>query len=78
MVGVHFYKKGCHFIKATEYLFENNIRAPNGEFYLSYTYQAMLDLKYTVGTYLLSSIEKFYPVGEPNDYFNYYNKECSN
>lgn len=74
LVGVHFYKTGLHFIKAYEYIYNNNIRAPNGEFYLSYTYQALLNMNYTVGTYKLQNDEGFYPVGEPIDYFNYYNK----
>ena len=77
LVGVHYYKKGQYFIEAYEYLFKNNIRAPNNEFYLSYTYQAMLEIgSYTIGTHLLNNDEQFYPVGEPNDYFAYYNK-CS-
>jgi hypothetical protein len=50
------------------------MRAPNKEFYLSYTYQAMLDLNYKIGTYKLTSNEAFYPVGEPEDYFLYYNR----
>jgi len=74
LVGVHYYKKGSYFIKSAEYIFKNNIRAPNGEFYLSYTYQGLLDMGYNVGTHCLSDNEKFYPVGEPDDYFSYYNK----
>lgn len=74
LVGVHYYKKGKYFIEAYEYMYKNNIRAPNNEFYLSYTYQAMLDLNYEIGTHLINDNEKFYPVGEPVDYFNYYNK----
>ena len=75
LVGVHYYKKGKYFIDAYEYLFKNNIRAPNNEFYLSYTYQALLDLgNFSIGTSMLNDkIEHFYPVGEPEDYFNYYN-----
>jgi len=77
LVGVHYYKQGKHFIDACDYLFEHNIRAPNGEFYLSYTYQAMLDIGgYTLGTHRLSENEYFHPVGEPIDYFNYYNKNA--
>lgn len=75
LVGVHYYKKGKYFIEAYNYLFKNNIRAPNNEFYLSYTYQALLDLKkFTIGTYKLYKNEQFYPVGEPDDYFEYYNR----
>uniref|UniRef100_A0A6C0KXY8 Nucleotidyl transferase domain-containing protein n=1 Tax=viral metagenome TaxID=1070528 RepID=A0A6C0KXY8_9ZZZZ len=73
LVGVHYYKKGSYFIKSAEYIFFNNIRAPNGEFYLSYTYQALINMKYNIGTYCLSETEFFYPVGEPEDYFKYYN-----
>jgi hypothetical protein len=77
LIGVHFYKKGKYFVESAEYLFDNNIRAPNGEFYLSYTYQALLNMKHSVGTHLLSQNEHFYPVGEPVDYFNYYNRSAS-
>jgi len=73
LVGVHYYKQGVFFIKSAEYLFENNIRAPNGEFYLSYTYQALLNMGYNIGAHCLSDSEHFYPVGEPEDYFTYYN-----
>jgi len=73
LVGVHYYNKGSHFVKSAEYLFENNIRAPNGEFYLSYTYQVLLNMGYNIGTYCLQETEHFYPVGEPEDYFKYYN-----
>lgn len=74
LVGVHFYKSGKIFIESYEYIYNNNIRAPNGEFYLSYTYQALLNMNYKVGTYKLKDNEYFYPVGEPDDYFKYYNK----
>jgi NDP-sugar pyrophosphorylase family protein len=77
LVGVHYYKTTNLFIESYEYLFKNNIRAPNGEFYLSYTYQALLNMKYKVGTYKLENNEFFYPVGEPIDYFNYYNNKCA-
>ena len=73
LVGTHYYKKGSLFIEAAEYTFRNNIRAPNGEFYISYTYQALLDMGLTTGTYRLTDSEHFYPVGEPGDYFTYYN-----
>jgi dTDP-glucose pyrophosphorylase len=76
LVGVHYYRSGKLFIETYNYLYNNNIRAPNGEFYLSYTYQALLNMGYLVGTYKLPIDNSFYPVGEPNDYFEYYNKNC--
>lgn len=33
-------------------------------------------MNYKVGTYKLKDDEIFYPVGEPIDYFNYYNNKC--
>jgi len=78
LVGTHYYKQGKYFIEAYDYLFENNIRAPNGEFYLSYTYQAMINIGgYNIGTHKLKNDEFFYPVGEPIDYFSYYNKTAN-
>jgi hypothetical protein len=75
LVGVHYYKQGRYFIDACDYLFKHNIRAPNNEFYLSYTYQAMINIGgYNIGTYRLPTQEFFYPVGEPDDYFKYYNQ----
>jgi dTDP-glucose pyrophosphorylase len=76
LIGVHYYKTGIIFLNAYEYIYNNNIRAPNGEFYLSYTYQGLINMGYTVGTYKLPDNNYFYPVGEPIDYFNYYNKNC--
>lgn len=72
LVGVHYYKKSKYFIDAYHYLVKNNIRAPNGEFYLSLTYQAMLENKLNIGYYQLDAVNgHFYPVGEPDDYINY-------
>jgi mannose-6-phosphate isomerase-like protein (cupin superfamily) len=50
---------------------QQNIRAPNGEFYLSLCYQAMIENGRSVGYCELDVNEHFYPVGEPADYFNY-------
>lgn len=77
LVGTHYYKTGKHFIESYEYIVKHNIRAPNGEFYISNTYQAMINLGYKVGIHKLDIKECFYPVGEPGDYFDYYNKKCA-
>ena len=44
LVGVHFYKKGKFFIESYDYMISRNMRAPNGEFYISYTYQSLIEL----------------------------------
>jgi dTDP-glucose pyrophosphorylase len=71
LVGVHYYKKARYFIEAYKYMVANNIRAPNGEYYLSNSYQALLDNGCTVGSHHLTEGEEFWPVGEPMDYFSF-------
>ena len=71
LVGVHYYKKARYFVEAYEYMVANNIRAPNGEYYLSNSYQALLDNGCTVGSHHLKEGEEFWPVGEPMDYFSF-------
>lgn len=71
LVGLHYYSSGNLFIKSYEHIFKNNIRAPNGEFYVSLTYKALVKLGLTIKHYHLNENEHFYPVGEPNDYFKY-------
>jgi dTDP-glucose pyrophosphorylase/mannose-6-phosphate isomerase-like protein (cupin superfamily) len=71
LVGVHYFKTAKLFIDAYTYMISKNLRAPNGEFYLSLAYQAMIENNYNIGYSDLDIDEAFYPVGEPNDYFNY-------
>ena len=71
LVGVHYFRTARHFKDAYEYMVRQNLRAPNGEFYLSLCYQSMIENKHTVGYCELDKSEHFYPVGEPGDYFDY-------
>lgn len=72
LVGVHYFKTANYFLDAYEYMIQHQLRAPNGEFYLSLAYQAMLEMGKTVGYYDIASCNgAFYPVGEPEDYFSY-------
>jgi dTDP-glucose pyrophosphorylase len=72
LVGVHYFKKALYFFEAYDYMVDKNIRAPNGEFYLSLCYQSMIELGHNIGYCDMDdSKEKYYPVGEPTDYFNY-------
>ena len=75
LVGVHYFSSGDVFVRAYQSMVALNLRAPNGEFYLSLCYEAMVrggDFG-VVGIYDLkvSEGEAFYPVGEPDDYFRY-------
>lgn len=71
LVGVHYYSKGSLFIKAYEEMIKTNERAPNGEFYISLSYNPLIKMGYKIGQHKLNMTEHFYPVGEPKDYFNY-------
>ena len=71
LVGVHYFKKSKYFIDNYNYMVKNNIRAPNGEFYISLVYQSMIENNYKISIHKLQDSEYFHPVGEPLDYFNY-------
>jgi hypothetical protein len=73
LVGVHYFSSGDVFVRAYKTMVDLNLRAPNGEFYLSLCYEAMIRNKLGVGIHDLniSEGEAFYPVGEPEDYFRY-------
>lgn len=72
LVGVHYFKHAMYFRDAYLHLRKNDIRAPNGEFYLSLTYKPLLQKGKSVGFYLINQVDEvFYPVGEPLDYFQF-------
>jgi dTDP-glucose pyrophosphorylase len=71
LVGIHYYRNTDVFMDAYNHMKIHNMRAPNGEFYISNTYQALVDTGKSVGSQLLGPCEKYWPVGEPLDYFKY-------
>lgn len=71
LVGVHYFKRASTFFESYEYMKSKNMRAPNGEFYLSLVYQAMIENGKSVGYHQLINPEYFQPTGEPQDYFKY-------
>lgn len=71
LVGVHYFRTARLFKDAYEYMVHQDMRAPNGEFYLSLCYQSMIENGNTVGYCELDECEQFFPVGEPSDYFDY-------
>lgn len=79
LVGTHYISVASDYFDAYHYMIKHNMRAPNGEFYISLVYQAMIEQGKKISYYHLkpNHNEKFYPVGEPQDYFNYlYNPKC--
>lgn len=72
LVGVHYFKQAKLFVDSYQFMEANNIRAPNGEFYLSICYDILVKQCKRIGIHSLEPTkEKFYPVGEPLDYFTY-------
>ena len=70
LVGVHYWKKGKYFVKSARELITRNIRT-NNEFYISLTYNMMIEDNLIVTDYLLSDDEHYYSVGTPNQLFDY-------
>jgi NDP-sugar pyrophosphorylase family protein len=71
LVGIHYYKNTQVFMEAYDSMKVRDLRAPNGEFYISNTYQALIDMGRSVCSHALGPTEKYWPVGEPFDYFHY-------
>lgn len=71
LVGVHYFRQANTFYDAYDYMLGHNLRAPNGEFYLSGCYQSMIEMGNSVGYHNLDDTEFVFPVGEPDDYFVY-------
>lgn len=71
LVGVHYFQQASMFWDAYTFMVAKDLRAPNGEFYISLAYQALLDCGFSVGKHFLKYPFKFHPVGEPLDYFAY-------
>lgn len=75
LVGIHYWKKGSYFVESTEELIRRNIRA-NNEFYVSLTYNILIERGLKITSYRLSEEEKYLSVGTPEqlyDYINYKN-----
>ena len=74
LVGVHYFRTGEMFMVAYMAMVSEGLRAPNGEFYLSLVYEMMVRGGGAVGMYEVGGVSgtgRYYPVGEPGDYFHY-------
>lgn len=71
LVGIHYFKKAKDFFDGYDIMVNNNITAPNGEYYISLVYKALLpDKQFSI--YDISDTKTlFIPVGQPDDYFDY-------
>ena len=70
LVGVHSWKKGSDFCRSAEILFKNNIRA-NNEYYISISYNPLIDCGKAIHIVPMKEGEKYWSVGTPVQYYNY-------
>lgn len=74
--GIHYWKKGKFFVDSCESMIDKNIRS-NNEFYISLTYNEMIENCMKIGSYKISN-NSHHAVGTPEDLEKYlshgYNK----
>ena len=70
--GIHYWKKGRYFVESAKSMIEKNIRC-NNEFYLSLSYNQMIELGLNVGIFHIDN-ENHYAVGTPDDLENFISK----
>lgn len=64
--GIHYWKKGSHFVRSAKDMIAANDRAPNGEFYIAPSYNYMIKQGMKVGIYHIPN-EQHHAVGVPLD-----------
>ena len=64
--GIHYWKHGKDFVLTAEQMIEENDRAPNGEFYISMSYNYMIQAGKEIGIFHIP-IEQHHAVGVPID-----------
>jgi NDP-sugar pyrophosphorylase family protein len=69
--GIHYWKKGKYFVESAENMINKNIRV-NNEFYISTTYNELIQSGKKIGAYKLAE-GKHIPVGVPEDLKKYKN-----
>ena len=73
--GIHYWKKGSDFVSSAQSMINANERAPNGEFYISQTYNHMISRGQQVGIYHIPN-EQHHAVGVPEDLEKYLNNHA--
>jgi len=64
--GIHYWKKGRYFVDSAEKMIAADDRAPNGEFYISLSYNHMIEVGLNVGIYHIPN-QQHHAVGVPID-----------
>lgn len=71
--GIHYWKKGKYFVESTNKMIEKDIRC-NGEFYISLSYNEMIEDNLSVGVYHIDP-NSHHAVGTPEDLEAYITKK---
>jgi len=72
--GIHFWKKGKYFVESAENMIKQNRRNANGEFYISESYNVLIESGYKIKTFKMKPGEHI-PVGDVKDIQHYLNKK---
>jgi dTDP-glucose pyrophosphorylase len=72
LVGIHYWKKGSYFVDSGKELIERNIRT-NNEFYISLSYNILIENGINVTCYKLDDSEKYLSIGTPEQVYDYLN-----
>jgi dTDP-glucose pyrophosphorylase len=70
LVGIHYWKKGKYFVNSGKELINRNIRA-NNEFYISLSYNILIEQKIKLTCYKLGENEKYLSIGTPEQVYDY-------
>lgn len=70
LVGVHFWKKGSDFIESAKHMIDNNIR-DNGEFYVSVSYNYLIQHGKNIFIHPLKDNEVYNTIGVPDTYYDF-------
>ena len=72
LVGIHYWKKGKYFVTSGIELMKQNIRS-NNEFYISLSYNILINTGIHVTAYKLDAAEKYLSIGTPEQVYDYLN-----
>ena len=70
LVGIHYWKKGKYFVQSGKELINRDIRAKN-EFYISLSYNLLIENNIKVTCYKLGDNEKYLSIGTPEQVYDY-------
>ncbi|QWD44510.1 NTP transferase domain-containing protein [Polynucleobacter paneuropaeus] len=73
--GIHYWRKGQYFFDSAKSMIHKNLRAPNGEFYVSLTYNELIKQGKNIGIFHIPN--SFHnAVGVPEDLISFLNKNA--